>query len=85
MLQTETHNSILALAMLRASAHRTQYRQEGTMAFTSRWPQLEQLIKLDRKLRHVDSTAQRALVQQRAKNWRLIGAMKSGIDSPAIG
>ncbi len=55
------------------------------MAFTSRLPQLEQLLKLDRKLRHVDSTAQRALVQQRAKNWRLIGAMKSGIDSPAIG
>jgi hypothetical protein len=55
------------------------------MAFTSRLPQLQQLLKLDRKLRHVDSTAQRALLQQRAKKWCCIGAMKSGIDRAAIG
>ncbi|MCA3652713.1 MAG: hypothetical protein IOC54_12865 [Methylobacterium sp.] len=55
------------------------------MASTAHWPQPQQLLKDDKKLRHVDSIAQRTLVQQSAKNWRLVGAMESRIDSAAIG
>jgi hypothetical protein len=85
MVQTATHNFRLALAMSRAFAPRIRHGQEGTMASTSRWPQPQQLLKIDRNRRHLDLIAQRALVQQSAKNWRCIGAMESSIDSAAIG
>ena len=62
MVQTATHIFILTLEGSGASAPRIQYRQEGTMASTAHWPQLQQLLKVGRKLRHVDSTVQRALV-----------------------
>jgi hypothetical protein len=62
MLQTATHIFILALAMSRAFAPRIQNRLEGTMASTAHWPQPQQLLKDDKKLRHVDSIAQRTLV-----------------------
>jgi hypothetical protein len=85
MVQTATHIFILTLERSGASAPRIQYRQEGTMASTSRWPQPQQLLKIDRNRRNLDFIAQRALVQQSAKNWRLVGAMESSIDSAAIG
>jgi hypothetical protein len=62
MVQTATHIFGLALAMSSAFAPRIQNRQEGTMASTKRWLQLQQLLKVVRNLRHVDSTVQRALV-----------------------
>ena len=62
MVQTATHISRLSLAMLRAFAPRIQNSRKGTMASTSHWRQLQRILKFFRKLRHVDSTVQRALV-----------------------
>jgi len=62
MVQTATHIFILTLEGSGAFAPRIQNRQEGTMASTSLWPQPQQLLKIDRNRRHLDSIAQRALV-----------------------
>lgn len=85
MLQTATHIFVLALVMLRAFAPRTLNRQEGIMAPTSHGRQLQQHLKVILNLRHVDSKGQRAVVYQSARNSRQICAMKSSIDSAAIG
>jgi hypothetical protein len=50
MLQTATHIFGLALAMSSANAPRIQNSQEGTMASTKRWLQLQQLLKVVRNL-----------------------------------
>ena len=62
MVQTPPLIFDLALAISRANARRIQNRQKGTMGSTSLWRQLEQHLKFNRNLRHVDSTMQRALV-----------------------